>query len=778
MAEYKKSPIHYARVGSTIYDGKVKLVDFLEGNISGFHKGSSNGTFMSGNSRNVHGEMMNKGSFGISGSYGLAAGSKIAAAASGYVGNSVAASSNSVSLNYNAYMLGGIEYLKTSKLKIEDLIHSLAGNPKKSLLKVLDNYLHLTQLLENESILEALEAGKDEEIKKALKTWVNSQEDFFSSYGDLLIVAIHWGAYGFVNLKITSNDKASNWKYGGEADFSYASMGSSLSLKAAYEGSQSSSLANVSVYVDSFKQGDAIKQIIKDWRTEAEGKALKDLFEINLLNKVPALEVPENRRPTIPDFEKPKPESKEEREKLTNKLAQIKDLSGLQTFAVAQAYDKRSKEDEDLTLGEFIARGKSKVNEDKVTEIQKAIVTPSYIEVFDNDDTSIVTRNRMNRMNMMEEIESNNDSSQNESRSQGSSPEVSKSLEGNFVPLGLLAVSLSDIFPWLARGFDNRMEGLEEVHLILKWRNMIQDFQSLAILYYTAHECGLEIPGNATALSIADSFRAKSLDLQGKKDVEEYLEVMKRVFKGLSKEVQAIFKVYAKTPFLRQAELGLGLVSLYNNELTNSIGSIGNQSSGDWGTIATAVFKKCNFDKESKNYEVFASFIKLFPIIFPDGRICAFSNKGYYGGFSPTVQTKGGPGFHPKISDSRSSSFPFTETTTFMAFQFIADEQNSCLVNGSYRLYSIPFKAAKGIKWKGVAAGSACLGSFEDLDFEIKKIKKEMSELTKYSYSGDVFKGVSDLSNIGLSDLMINEHYIGIIEEPENDQKIFGNRKS
>lgn len=776
MAEYKESPIHYARVGSTIYDGKVKLVDFLKGNISGFRKGSSNGTFMSGNSRYVHGEMMNKGSFGISGSYGLAAGSKIAAAASGYVGNSVAESSNSVSINYNAYMVAGIEYLMTSKLTIEDLINSMVDNPKKSLLKVLDNYLHLTQLLNDNSILEVLEEGIDNEIKKALKAWVNSQEDFFSSYGDLLIVAIHWGAYGFVNLKIYSNDKASNWKYGGEADFSYASMGASLSIKAAYAGSQSSSEANVSVETDSFKQGDAIKDIIKEWRTVAEGKAVQELFEVKMMAKVPTLEVPENRRPTIPDFQKPKPESKEEREKLTDKLAQIKDLSGLETFAVAQAYDKRSREDEDLTLGEFIARGKSKVDEGKVTEIQKTIVKPSYIEVFDvdgDDHSSIVPRNRMGRINVVEEIES-----QNKSISQDDSSGVSKSLEGDFVPLGLLAVSLSDIFPWLARGFDNRLEGLEEVHFILRWRNMIQDFQSLAMIYYTAHECGLEIPGNATALSIADSFRTKSLELQGKKEIEEYLEVMKRAFKGLSKEVQEIFKVYANTPFLRQAELGLGLVDTIDGNLTNSIDSIGSQSSGDWGTIATAIFKKCNYDPESKNYDVFAPYIKLFPIIFPDGRIFAFTNKGYFGTFAASLETLGGSGFYSKISDSRTSSFPFPGTTTFKAFQFNVDEENFCLVNGLIRLYAIPFKAAMGIKWKGVAAGSACLGSFEDLDLEIKKIKKELSQLTKYSYSGEGFKEVSDLSNLGLSDLKIKEHYVGIIERPNDVMTIFGSPKS
>ena len=54
---------------------------------------------------------MNQGSFGVSGSYGVAGVSKLDVAVSGYVGNCFATSSKAVAVGFNVKMIAGIEYV-------------------------------------------------------------------------------------------------------------------------------------------------------------------------------------------------------------------------------------------------------------------------------------------------------------------------------------------------------------------------------------------------------------------------------------------------------------------------------------------------------------------------------------------------------------------------------------------------------------------------------------------------------------------------------------------
>lgn len=85
---------------------------------------------MTGQSRYTHNEMMNKGSFGVHGSYSGVVNLKTTI--SGYVGNAVAESSKAVKVNYSAFVIAGQEYLRTNDLTIANFINSLKSNVKRT----------------------------------------------------------------------------------------------------------------------------------------------------------------------------------------------------------------------------------------------------------------------------------------------------------------------------------------------------------------------------------------------------------------------------------------------------------------------------------------------------------------------------------------------------------------------------------------------------------------------------------------------------------------------
>ena len=92
---------------------------------------------MSGESSYVFSDKMNHGSFGMSGAYGISGVSLLKSSLSAYVWKSSAVSSKSVSVNYNAMSVGGVEYINFEDLTASDFITSLNLACNQSIMSVL-----------------------------------------------------------------------------------------------------------------------------------------------------------------------------------------------------------------------------------------------------------------------------------------------------------------------------------------------------------------------------------------------------------------------------------------------------------------------------------------------------------------------------------------------------------------------------------------------------------------------------------------------------------------
>lgn len=769
----KSYPLIYARVGSIVKNGKIPLMNVLTKPITVFNYGGKGNTYMSGQSRYTKTEEMNKGSFGISGSYGISGIAKVGFSASGYLGNAVARSGKSVNVNYNAYLSAGVERIKVEQLSVEDLINSLSDNPKRMITSVLERYLELYKAINNTKV-KPHDILNSKAIKDTFNRWGQSLETFYQKYGDGLVVAIHWGAFGSVQMQLTNKTDANSWKYGANAEFSYAGIGGGTSVKTTYAGSQASSDAEVGVQVNSDFTGNAIRQLIDSWRNVVEGKAFKEIAEVNMIASVPSLEVPKDINPTVTEFKKP-----EKEKKLTDKISQIKDLNGLNALAKAQAYEKQKENRPNLTLEQFLNQADQQASGEGIPESEEEF-SSGLLRVIEEDDSvetdiSVDARSTdVQDQTMM--VESKIVAIQN----------AEGNIEKNFVPMGLLVCNWSDIFPWLSRGTFNNIEDLGPVKHIFQWREMIQDFQTLTILYYTCAGANISIGLESSPEQIADSFSQMASNLQDSDD-STYLKKIHRAFRGLSPVAQRIYKVWLKASFLRNAELGLGYINtLYQPQ--SSINNISSESSILPKTMSSVSFVACDFNTESKNYSSFAEMVKVFPIITTDGSIRVFTYAGLLGQFQKkgSMDKQNYLGFYPALNeDSTYKGTPPTfitkYTDSFESISFDVIKSEKCLENKkrNIKLYPIPLSAAKNVgRWLGPAAGSTSLSSFEDLTTNLKSLKNRLSQLKAWSFVGTPFKSL-DLSNgltlgeIGLSDLTPPTHYIGIVPEQKDVMSLY-----
>lgn len=178
---------------------------------------------MTGKSSFVYSNTMNRGSLGISGSYGLSAISQISASAFGYVGQAKADDGRETRVDYHVILQAGVEYINFNELKPADLMASLAGSCKDPASEALDKYNALLKpnLTESKRL-------------SALQDWMKARAKFFEAAGNGVVVGVLWGAIGSVSLTMKQKSGSTAWQYGAKGNFSYAGIGASVSVEATY----------------------------------------------------------------------------------------------------------------------------------------------------------------------------------------------------------------------------------------------------------------------------------------------------------------------------------------------------------------------------------------------------------------------------------------------------------------------------------------------------------------------------------------------------------------
>jgi hypothetical protein len=166
-------------------------------------------------------------------------------------------------------------------------------------------------------------------VKPTVKEWVGAVEDFFTNCGTGLVVGVLWGGWGAAKLEFSTKGEENRWKYGGSGNFSYAGIGATVSISAAYGGSKSTIGQNASARVDAFYNGACMQQKIENWAKELNALATTGVRELGNkdVTRNAALAAP-IEAPSIPDFAKP-----EKDQNVTDLFKEIKSLDGLKAYA-------------------------------------------------------------------------------------------------------------------------------------------------------------------------------------------------------------------------------------------------------------------------------------------------------------------------------------------------------------------------------------------------------------------------------------------------------------
>ena len=787
MPEYY--PLEDVSVGTIFQNGQFQLTNCINKPITKSKPNEIKSTSMSGESKFMKSEMMNRGSLGVSGSYGVSGIAKFSFAVSGYYGQTSAKAGKEVNLNYSVIAVSDKEYLNINELKISDLIAGMSSNCRDSLLTVLDNFNTLNKTL-RESGHSVENILSNEEL---FNKWNRSLERFFRDFGDGFVVAVQWGAFGYVNLNLTSTQTGLAQTYGGEISGEYNGLGGGTSVKLAYAGSQTADDSNIHIEVKSNSNGKYVDDIVSEWRKAVEHDSFSKISDQNLM--ATKIDPPKDMKAKTPEFEKPKPDGG-----IMDKLKGIKDVEGLEVFAKAHAYKKaaiayaKKNKGKELTLEEF------NIQESNRAEIAQLIEAETDMDnVIDNLDDML--DRAMENLNQMEGAPENNIEQETMMKEAPIDPKVESKVASSDKPEGFTAISAlvvnwSDLFPWLARGYFNSIGGNHEAKMILQWRTLIQDAQALSTMYFSAHAFGLNLNNDVSPDSLGIAFSTMTGTLQ---DIDNknpnYAEVIIEAYRGLNSMQKTILQTWANNGFLRSAELGLGYVS-YEDNKPMSIKSIKtNRPHPKLPERTILETAPCYFEVESQNFNEFSTYIKLYPLIQPDGKITAFNSKGHYGTYyyeDPNGK-ESREGFHNKVKDEITvhipDKSPYDINGRFWVMPWQINKKMKHLyidniVNTPYRaerkpgytakLYPIPFSAAnRNAHWRGGASGAVSLSSFKDMMENIESLRKELSKKKAITYSSDSYDVEIYEPDQPLTSIHIKEHYIGILPEEDNPFKLF-----
>jgi len=605
-------------------------------------------------------------------------------------------------------------------------------------------------------------------VKPAVKEWVVAVEDFFTNCGTGLVVGVLWGGWGAAKLEFRTTGEENRWKYGGSGNFSYAGIGATLSISAAYGGSKSTIGQNASAKVDAFYNGACVKEKIENWAKELNSLATTGLSELGNkdVTRNAALAAP-IEAPSIPDFAKPQKDPK-----VTDLFKEIKSLDGLKAYAQAAAWEKNKKAGNTENLQDFLKKTDDK---NDVSGVPKDDTASPLIPPKDDA-----------------EDDSEDDSSVRHLRAGPPLAEPPRAADvSKYEPLGVWIVDWARLFPWLVTGHDNAVtKGVKALDWI-RLKTLHQDCLSLTRLYdrLEGEGCTILVDGKAVDFhGIRDSFShvaALVADfLSTRPAVTVVSDKIAFFIAQMSADARNIYATWDAVPQFRRCELGAGIIFQHRGEPQSSVSDLQIRDS------RIEIRKEpCAF--QEPDYSVFARLGKAWPFIVPKGKILAFVSVG-------SASTSGILSLRHEPAQYM-SSLPFLtkqaiykpprgdglpEDDAALSFgwgqQFIGLDRKVRILptpywDGAsfggeqgyryYYLYPIPFDAAVGISdWKGCAmtTGMGTLGK------ELRAIKDELSKLNRYTFDSDLWDGVREVKDLIYSMEMLKPSYIGLTEAPPN----------
>ncbi|QMV16335.1 hypothetical protein [Vibrio spartinae] len=544
------------------------------------------------------------------------------------------------------------------------------------------------------------------------------------------------GGIGTVSTKITLGKSDNVWKYGGDAAFNYSTLASSTTIAMTYDGSKESKGADVEINCSSSYYGNCVKADTDEWFKIFANKSYAELSDVKPLEMV-SFDV---SVPKIPAFKSPKPEPEEE-EEITENIKKIDNLEGLAVFATLSAYDEAKQRlgGDTLTLKQFMEDAQKPADNKPLLAIEDAVKNNEIDPLNPYDELDAIWNHTAEHKVTMIPASS-------EQPKQDSESDLS-----DFQPLGVWIANWSDLFPWLAVGYDNNISNIGKASILLKSRTFIQDLRALSILYQIISNGNyLSTTGNTgAAQQIANSYT--SVLNQFVKNTEFSQKIINRAFDSLSQSAKIIYTFWCKNPIFRSAELGFGVIASYSD--SNKTYSM-TPPTTPFSTTARMI--QCELDP---NRSCFASFVKLLPVFEVDdnddvivkviGQGSQYLNSIYTNDVE--VRALFGHAYGLQLT---------VETEEKYLLGSCMDGNNKVDI----RLYPVPLSAAVGGNWMGQNI-STPLSAFSDLNEQFKEINKQMQGMTSWSLSSKSWDNRWN-GDTPYSPRTVETQYFGLVSEP------------
>jgi hypothetical protein len=772
MASAIQNPLYGIQVGSIFTESGKHGATVLKLGLTDFDHQQSAIASMSGTSQYIYTDQMNQGSFTAAGSYGVSGLSKISGAVSGYVGNAVAKSSESLSINMNLIKWAGIEYIKFNTIKAADLLAGLQENAQAAAMHSLEAFVKLQ------------EAKPDsEKAKKWMAEWIRASAEFYQSFGAGLVVGVLWGGWGTVKLDFAKDGSSSKWEGGGSANFSYAGPAAAVDVAATYGHTEETIGKSATAKMSYLVNGACVEADIKRWYDDLQATAEGGLTKLGKepVSHAGAMAGP-LKPPAIPKFNKPEPEKN-----ITDLMGSINSLDGLQAYAKAAAFEKQKKAGGTDDLDAFL-KSADKAND--VSAIPRGAVSPDDEVIILGEDRRIDDE-QINgdqfaaTASVAHEMEGDKGDG---GEKNPDSPDMS-----DYEPMGIWTMPWGQLFPWLVTGQDNRVPQNAPFRVMIQLKTLHQDFLSLARLYDRLAAAGahLTVKGEPVDFKgIRDAFS------HGASDVDEFLmQVSERpvdpaalktkitaVMNGLRRDAKTIYKTWISTDQLRSCELGAAVLFLKVGDSTYKTVSEIQTQNNHIVAVPTA------FVPEKGNYEQFSQAVKGWPFVLPGGQVGMFmcDGKQATSGFLTAW-----------LTDPVGANTAMTSRADYRddeRAEFTPEDRTLIIFNNNYsesgpkqgvfhkyvssgedpneftliQFHPIPFSAAKGINdWKG-AALTAGMG---ELPGVLQDLRDELAKMKSWSFDSDWWSG-KDWKDFRYT-MQMRPSYIGLVDEPTT---VFGSR--
>ncbi|MBQ4864788.1 hypothetical protein J8L98_24185 [Pseudoalteromonas sp. MMG013] len=750
----QKNPLYSAKIGSIFNSETGKIGStVIGGEVSVMNYSMQTSQAMTGASQSCYSESMNRGSFTLSGNYGISGISRFKSAVSGYLGNSSAVKNNSIVIEYNYMISVGTEYIDFNNMKVADFLSNLKEAEKVAAIAALDEFSKLVKLYPHEPLKNIMKNPDNfPDFIDSFKKWINACKNFKKTANDCFVVGVDWGGIAQVKTEFTKKSSQSTWKYGGNMNFTYSGLSNATTIGGTYDGSSSDSSTDVRVDIHSDSIGGCASTYAENWTNQLQNKSQEELWDTKVFDQAPAI-ANQVTPPAMPELTK-----KEASKSLTDKIGSIKDLDGLKAYAQAEAYEKAKLKDSKLTLTEFLTWSNEKSNTTQEQKLED--------QISSNTVTTISEENLLNERQKRREIS-------NKFTYQKFHTESSLNSDPEYVALGIYIIKWSDIFPWLNEGILNEVVDISEASLDAKIQTMAQDFLALSRIYAIASDgnlyCELVYWNGGLWETLKDEFYGGVYDIlsllgnpdKGQSDLDD-------IYLRLTKEAREIYTTWVKNPMLRNFEV-CGSAIIKGETFSGEI------ISGHKHGITEFKKEKSNFDFKAKNYFSFKKSLKLIPIIVGKNRIRCMGptsddSLGYLGtrndsytndhlvyGIVNLGYTMHGSGIsiaHFETSERDGCSFLKCNST-----------------DAEIGLIPIPYSATKHSDgWTGTTINTN-LSSYELMRENIQSTIDSTKTMDKMTFIPNQWQGITDWNGFFPNNELYPQ-YVGLLER---NTAIFGN---